>query len=107
MSEFKHISVAQTAEHVANGSATICDIRDPASFNQRHIEGAFHLTNQSMVELLQTLDYDRPIIVVCYHGHSSQSAAQYLCHQGFEEVYSMDGGFEQWALSQPYVSATR
>lgn len=104
MSDFKHISVAQTAQHKANDSATICDIRDPASFKSRHIEGSFHLTNQSMVELLKEVDYERPIIVVCYHGHSSQGAAQYLCQQGFEEVYSMDGGFEQWALQQPFVS---
>lgn len=104
MPDFKHISVADTAEHLANGSATICDIRDEASFNGRHIEGSFHLTNHSMVKLLDQIDYERPVIVVCYHGHSSQSAAQYLCQQGFEEVYSMDGGFEQWALQQPFVS---
>ncbi len=33
---------------------------------------------------------------MCYHGISSQGAAQYLVNQGFEEVYSVDGGFEAW-----------
>jgi len=40
-------------------------------------------------------------VVVCYHGHSSQPAAQYFAAQGFEDVYSMDGGFEVWKLNNP------
>ena len=46
-------------------------------------------------------DYEQPIVVVCYHGVSSQGAANYLIEQGFEDVYSMDGGFTQWALELP------
>ncbi len=33
---------------------------------------------------------------MCYHGISSQGAAQYLINQGFDAVYSVDGGFEAW-----------
>ena len=33
-------------------------------------------------------------MVMCYHGNSSRSAAQYLLHRGFDAVYSIDGGFE-------------
>ncbi|MCV6069119.1 sulfurtransferase, partial [Escherichia coli] len=35
-----------------------------------------------------------------YHGISSQGAAQYLVNQGFEQVYSVDGGFEAWQRAQ-------
>ena len=28
--------------------------------------------------------------------NSSQNAAQFLGENGFKEVYSMDGGFEEW-----------
>jgi thiosulfate sulfurtransferase len=42
-----------------------------------------------------------PLIVSCYHGNSSQSAAAYLCSQGFTEVYSLDGGFEVWRTTYP------
>ena len=101
MTQFKHISIADAAAHLAADSATICDIRDEAAFKQGHMPGAFHLTNQSMGALLNRIELDRPVIVVCYHGHSSMGAAQYLVGQGFEDVYSMDGGFTEWAKSQP------
>jgi len=39
-----------------------------------------------------------PLIVYCYHGNSSKSAAHYFCENGFTQVYSMDGGFEAWRL---------
>jgi thiosulfate sulfurtransferase len=35
-------------------------------------------------------------MVMCYHGNSSKGAAQYLLQQGYEEVYSVDGGFDAW-----------
>ncbi len=104
MADFKHISVADTAKHLADGTAKICDIRDDASYRSGHIADSFQLNNQSMAQLLEEVDFDHPVIVVCYHGHSSQGAAQYLAQQGFEEVYSMDGGFEQWSHEQPSVT---
>lgn len=42
-----------------------------------------------------------PLMVMCYHGNSSRGAAQYLLHQGFDEVYSVDGGFEAWLRAYP------
>jgi thiosulfate sulfurtransferase len=46
-------------------------------------------------------DLDVPLIVACYHGNSSQSAAAYLAEQGFSDVYSLDGGFELWRATFP------
>ena len=46
-------------------------------------------------------DLDQPLVVVCYHGNSSQSAAAYLAGQGFSEVYSLDGGIELWRSTYP------
>ena len=35
------------------------------------------------------------------HGNSSQPAAQFLYEKGFEQVYSLDGGFEAWQALFP------
>jgi thiosulfate sulfurtransferase len=104
MSDFQHISVAQTAELLAATSVVIADIRDEQSYAAGHIDGAWHLTNGSLPGFMQQFDFDQPVVVVCYHGNSSQGAAQYLAQQGFEQVYSMDGGFESWRRQQPFVS---
>ena len=43
----------------------------------------------------------KPVLVMCYHGISSRGAAQFLIGQGFESVYSVDGGFEAWSKTFP------
>jgi thiosulfate sulfurtransferase len=102
MEQFAHISVQDTQHKLASNGAKLVDIRDEASFSAGHIKGSTHLTNGSLHGFMSQVEFDVPVIVCCYHGHSSQQAAQFLIHQGFEEVYSMDGGFEAWRQSQPF-----
>ncbi|MDX3775165.1 thiosulfate sulfurtransferase GlpE [Chromatiaceae bacterium AAb-1] len=103
MTDFKHISVQDTAGQLAEGRVVIADIRDEQSFLNGHIAGAYHLTNGSLHQFMQQHEFEQPVVVVCYHGNSSQGAAQYLAQQGFEQVYSMDGGFESWRQQYPFV----
>ncbi|KJF99767.1 thiosulfate sulfurtransferase GlpE [Photobacterium leiognathi] len=98
MEQFQHISVEQAYELLqqADSQAVLVDIRDPQSFALAHPEQAFHLTNDTMVSWMDEVEFEQPVIVMCYHGISSQGAAQYLINQGYENVYSLDGGFEAW-----------
>ncbi len=80
---------------------TLVDIRDPASFGAGHIPGSAHLDNDSVAALLASAPRDQALVVVCYHGHSSQQAAAWLAGQGFSTVYSLDGGFTEWAHRHP------
>ena len=100
MSEYKRIDPA-TAHDLRARGAVVVDIRDPQSFANGHIRGARHLDNHSLAGFIAGADFAAPLLVVCYHGNSSQSAAAYLAHQGFEEVYSLDGGFELWHARYP------
>ncbi|GAB5382400.1 MAG: thiosulfate sulfurtransferase GlpE [Aliiglaciecola sp.] len=105
MEQFEHISVDQTFELLSQDKAKLVDIRDEQTFEAGHIEGSVHLTNGTLHNFMNETDFEMPVIVCCYHGISSQQAAQFLIHQGFEQVYSMDGGFEAWRQSKPYVSS--
>lgn len=96
MEQFQHISVLQAQQLLLQPDAVLVDIRDPQSYALAHAEAAFHLTNDTMVTLMDEVDFEQPILVMCYHGVSSQGAAQYLANQGYEHVYSVDGGFEAW-----------
>lgn len=98
---FKHISIAQTLELLDKEDVVIADIRDPNSYQAGHIPGSEHLSNANIGEFMMNKEFDQPIIIVCYHGMSSQGAANYLSEQGFEDVYSMDGGFTQWETQLP------
>ncbi|MGB0964544.1 MAG: thiosulfate sulfurtransferase GlpE [Litorivicinus sp.] len=94
---FKHLSVQQ----MATLDAQVLDIRDAQSYSAGHIPGAQAVTQENSAQLLTQLDKTKPVVVCCYHGNSSQSAAAYLAEQGFSEVYSLDGGFEQWRMQHP------
>jgi thiosulfate sulfurtransferase len=98
---FKHMQVNDLHEVLDNKSHVVVDIRDEASFSNGAITGALHLTNETLADFLREADPDKPVVVCCYHGHSSQQAAQFLVSQDFTEVYSLDGGFTQWQLQYP------
>ncbi len=100
MREFAHIDVLQAREKLAAQQVVFLDIRDAYSREQGHIQPSIHLTDESAETFLKAADRSRAIIVYCYHGNSSQMAAQYLIDQGFSEVYSMDGGYEAWAQQE-------
>jgi thiosulfate sulfurtransferase len=100
MQHFQRINVEQSQQLIEKG-AVIADIRDENAFNTAHIPNAIQLTNGSLNHFLSQTDENTPVIVVCYHGISSQPAAEYLTSQGLEEVYSMDGGFEAWRNTFP------
>lgn len=100
MSEFKRIDPS-TAQQLREQGAALVDIRDPGSYENGHIPGAVHIDNHSVQDFIARADLDKPLVVVCYHGNSSQSAAAWLAGQGFSEVYSLDGGFELWRMRFP------
>lgn len=101
MDNFECIDVQQAQQRLADG-AQLVDIRDPQSFAQAHASGAFHLTSTSINNFVEQSDASVPVLVMCYHGISSKSAAQYLITQGFTQVYSVDGGFEAWQQNFPH-----
>jgi len=98
---FTHLSVSELHALMAEKQQVIVDIRDETSFSQGHIKGAIHLTNDSLADFVREADMDNNVIVCCYHGNSSQQAAQFLVTQDFTQVYSLDGGFTQWQLQYP------
>jgi len=100
---FKRIDAA-TAASLLSKTCHILDIRDPLSFQTGHIPNAILIDNSNVQNFLTRADKLQPVLVYCYHGMSSQSAAAYFAEHGFSEVYSLDGGYEVWKLNFPTES---
>lgn len=81
---------------IAERKPALVDVRDEHSFLAARIPGAVRLDNVSVQQFIDATDKSVPVLVYCYHGNSSQSAAAWLSEKGFAEVYSLDGGFEYW-----------
>lgn len=101
MAEFKRINTDTAHSMWQQGDTRFVDIRDERSFAAGHIPGSLRLTDANLQQFLADLEDHHPVVVVCYHGNSSQSAAQYLAHQGVDHVSSLDGGMTAWAQLFP------
>lgn len=101
MESFKHISVTDAKQMVDTVTPVLIDIRDAASYQQGRMAGARHLDNDGIAGFIQEHEFEEPVIVCCYHGNMSQQAAQFLIEQGFDDVYSLDGGYAEWAQTYP------
>jgi thiosulfate sulfurtransferase len=105
MNNFQRISVQTAKELIDTAPVTkIVDIRDPQSFQVGRMTQAQHLTNDNVQQFITQTEKSLPIIVCCYHGNSSQGAADFIAQQGFEQVYSLDGGFEEWEAKYPELT---
>ena len=78
MALIKQTDVHQVKQLEGNDSVTIVDIRDSASFNAGHIPNAIHLSDSTVEQFIIDTDKNKPLVVYCYHGISSQGAAAYF-----------------------------
>ncbi len=87
---------ARTLIETSGSGVQIVDIRDEQSYAQGHMDGAVHIGGSNLQAFIDDAELEQPLIVCCYHGHMSLSAAAYFEEQGFAEVYSLDGGYTEW-----------
>ncbi len=92
----KIISVKEAKEELDKRGAIFVDLRDPVYYQDDHIPGAIHVNDENVGAFMATADKTRTHIIYCYHGNNSQGAAAYFEENGFEDVYSMAGGFSAW-----------
>ena len=85
------------ALRIINKGAMIVDVRSVDAFGSGHIVNARNIG-------LEALESDRPplkrknkvLLTVCENGASSSRAANALRKAGFESVFSLKGGLQQW-----------
>jgi len=86
------------ASHLlAEDDVDLVDVREPQEWAQGHIPGARHVPlGRLMREPKRHLKRDR-VIFVCAHGVRSLTAAAVATHEGYQKVFSLDGGLDGWA----------
>ncbi len=91
-----NISADKAQQMMAAEDVTVLDIRDAASYSMGHIETAQHVEAIDVEKFVAEEDKDKPLLVYCFHGHASQSAAVFFQEHGFNRVFSIDGGYAAW-----------
>lgn len=72
------------------------DIRSPEHFKAGHIPQSRSVPAADISNKLGSLPKDKPIIVVCERGRSSVGVVTTLKSNGYEDVYSLQGGLAAW-----------
>lgn len=75
---------------------TILDVRDRDSFDKEHITGAMLAPVDNLVQVAQTLHYERDIYVYSASDVDTAQAAATLREAGFPNVAQLNGGLEGW-----------
>src|SRR6185369_4719329 len=78
--------------------AQIVDVREQAEFSAGHIIGARHIPYAEVDARAADMKRNKtkPIIVCCATGTRSAAAVAAFKKQGFEKVFSLNGGIAAW-----------
>lgn len=79
----------------------LIDVRTPMEFEQGHLENSvnINIADGSFREEVGKLDRSQAVYVYCKVGGRSAKAASVLREMGFEEVYDLEGGIQNWERS--------
>lgn len=102
----KEISVEDMEKLRAEHDALVVDVRESSEHEQGHIKNAL-LVPRGIIEAAADPGYpkhvpelcaarNRPVVLYCATGGRSAMTAAVLQMMGFNEVYSLAGGFSHW-----------
>jgi len=94
---YKCIHVQKAQELLNDPGTVIVDIRDKVSFQAGNIPNSINLSNEDIVDFLDSTDRKAPLLIYCYHGINSKDAAKYFVNNGFHTVFSLDGGYSEFS----------
>lgn len=88
-----------------NKNAEIIDIRGVAEFNSGHIAGAKNIFVGTLLQNLDKVPKDKPVIIHCQGGDRAAIGYSLLVKNGYTNVSNYSGGINEWVKEQqPIVS---
>ncbi len=75
----------------------VLDVRETWEYEICHIPDSKHIPMQDIPSMLDKLDQQANIAVLCHHGMRSLQVAAYLEREGFNHVVNVTGGIDAWA----------
>nr|CRH06955.1 putative Thiosulfate sulfurtransferase [Candidatus Magnetococcus massalia] len=99
MSEATHVQGMVTPEQVATtylGVAAIFDTREEEQYEESHIKGAKHMEWREVIDRLDEIPTDKPVVLYCGTGALAAQAGFALRVLGRTNVVILRGGYEDW-----------
>lgn len=93
----QEISPREASTLLADGAATLLDVREPWEIAVAGLKNALCIPMQELAGRLEELDRDRAVIVLCHHGNRSRIVAHWLEQSGWSTVFNLTGGIDAWS----------
>ena len=96
----KQLTIAEAKARLdKDSSIKLVDIREDREWALGHIVGAEHIGKGVIERDIESKipDKDAEVILYCGGGFRSALSAEALQKMGYRNVYSMDGGWRDWA----------
>ena len=94
---YKCISLDEAQFLLEHPDTVIVDIRDRESYEDGSIPKSINISAENIDNVLEKTDREINLLVYCYVGNSSKGASEYFVQNGFKAVFSLDGGYEEYA----------
>lgn len=103
---YREITSEEAIELINNVSPLILDVRTPGEYQLGHIENSSLIPVQVLRSNLHIIeDYkDEPIFIYCRSGNRSTVAAQILIENGFNNIYNLRYGINEWLQKNYKIS---
>ncbi len=90
------LSTLQAIQLLNQGKVTVLDVRGSDEFNSGHLKDARHIPLDQLSARCSELNKSHPVLVVCAVGGRAARGASLLKRTGFDKVYVLGGGFNEW-----------
>jgi hydroxyacylglutathione hydrolase len=104
----ERLSAQFAAELLSSSEPPVAiDVRGPREREQKHIGDSLAIPLNHLLEYVETLPKNRPLLIYCAGGYRSSIAASLLQGRGFDSVGEIAGGFAAWEAAQLPVSSAQ
>ena len=94
------LSPAEVVIQVNDKDAQLVDVRTSNEFSKGSLAGAVNIPAADLVSRLDTLDKNRPVILITQNGRRAQQELKQFKSKGFSDVYVLEGGLVAWQAAK-------
>ncbi len=101
---FQNIDAEEAQQLIQDGKVKVIDVRQGYEYQSGHVEGAALVPINGLYDFAvglsqQDIAKDQPVIFVCEMGQRSAAASEVAAIAGYQTVYNLEGGMNNWRYS--------
>ena len=100
MVQIETVRAENWRDWVEETAGVLLDVREPREWEQGTLPEALLIPVSEIMERLDEIPVDRPVLCVCRSGSRSHQVAAFLKFNGYEQVANMTGGMKALGMQR-------